>query len=394
LKSQDLISASSIYDIGPYGAVFEPAAMLTIYYNEQAVSGFENELKIYRYDESEGVWEIVPGQTLDTINNCIRVPITHLSLYSLLVARVAAAIEMPNADITQPNQGSFVSGNVEIKGTAKGQFFNNYKVEFLPYLGGEWTMIGDAISYEVESNTLAVWNTTGFDGPYTLRLTAANQFGDAAIRIITLLVDNAPPYGTAISVGNPKYRDADTLPYIITSLTPFYFTARDSQTDNIAASGVHHVEWLLNGETQWHPAENYKFTVPSSYPDGVYTIHYRAVDNAGNVEDSKSITVILDNNPPEVKLVYPSKEDKGICKVVNSDTIPIMGIINDANFLNYRIIMQAIGETPFVETLISQTSVGSGTQVLAVIERNQYRDGWYYILITSDDKLYNTSYDS
>ena len=56
--------------------------------------------------------------------------------------------------------------------------------------------------------------------------------------------------------------------------------------------------------------------------------------------------------------------------------------------------MQAIGETPFVETLISQSSVGSGTQVLAVIERDPYKDGWYYILITSDDKLYNTSYDS
>jgi len=394
LKSQDLISASSIYDIGPPGAVFEPAAMLTIYYNKQAVAGFESELKIYKYDESEDKWEIVPGQVLDTVNNCIRVPITHLSLYSLLVPRDVAGIGMPMAEIIRPAQGSFVSGNVNIIGIAKGQFFSNYKLEYLPYLGDEWTMIGNAISYEIDSETLAVWNTSGLNGSYTLRLTAANRFGDAAVKITTLLADNASPFGTAISIGNPKYRETDTLPYIVTSSTPFYFMVKDSETNNVVASGVHHVEWLINGETQWHVAENYKFTILSSYSDGIYTIYYRAVDNAGNVEDSNSIMVVLDNNPPDIRLIYPAKGAIGISSVINSDTASIIGVIGDANFLNYRISILAIGETPFAETLISQDIIEEGTQTLAVLNRSRFADGWYLISIVSDDKLYNTSYDS
>jgi len=72
-------------------------------------------------------------------------------------------------------------------------------------------------------------------------------------------------------------------------------------------SGVNATYYRLN-EGEW---ETYvePFTIES---DDNYVIEYYSVDNAGNVEDVKSVEFKIDQTPPEIDLVWEAYEEDGI----------------------------------------------------------------------------------
>jgi len=63
-------------------------------------------------------------------------------------------------------------------------------------------------------------------------------------------------------------------------------------------SGVARTEFSTDGGATWEPYTG-ALTLAS---DGVKTIHYRSVDNAGNVEAAQSLTVKIDQTAPTVSL--------------------------------------------------------------------------------------------
>jgi len=63
-------------------------------------------------------------------------------------------------------------------------------------------------------------------------------------------------------------------------------------------SGVARTEFSTDGGTTWEPYTGALALVS----DGVKTIHYRSVDNAGNVEAAQSLTVKIDQTAPTVSL--------------------------------------------------------------------------------------------
>jgi|GEM_PF-5865246 len=217
--------------------------------------------------------------------------------------------------------------------------------------------------------------------------------------------DTTPPSTSIHSIGEPKYDYGDGTPLVVTSHTPFIFTALDSGT---IPSGISHTECTLDNDTAWliatqtgedtfTGAKIFTFFISQTYSNGMHTIYYRSVDNAGNIEDSRSITVILDNTSPVATLLYPSKEDIGICKVINSNTVSIIGTTIDAHFSSYRIELKAMreGDTPSDWTTINESESQKETQVLGVWNTLQFtRSRWYYIRVVSSDKVNNTSIDT
>ncbi|PIZ15906.1 hypothetical protein COY52_08565, partial [Candidatus Desantisbacteria bacterium CG_4_10_14_0_8_um_filter_48_22] len=407
LSSQNLAPIGSFYDLQPEGVLFDPPAAFTITYTDTDAQLLgEDNLWIYAYDDAGDTWVRVADQQKDVDNNTITILINHLSIYALLFSKAEVNITPPVAQITSPAQMTLVGNNVEIKGTAKAMLFGNYRLEYgAGAFPDTWTLIEPVYGYPVDSSTLTIWNTTGLEGIYTLKLTVANRIGDTASTQVTLYIDNTPPSTTTLTIGNPKYDYGNGTPFVVTSHTPFMLTCLDS---GLIPSDILQAEYAVDTDTSWAAcvytgedtltgAKLFVFTIPETYPDAEHTIYYRSVDNVGNYEDSKSVTVILDNTSPTAALIYPSKQDVGICKVINSNTVSIIGTTTDIHFSLYRIELKAMrdGDTPADWTTINEAELQKETQSLGVWNTTQFtKNRWYYIRIVSTDKVNNTTIDT
>lgn len=80
-------------------------------------------------------------------------------------------------------------------------------------------------------------------------------------------------------------------------------------------SGVARTEFSTDGGATWGPyTGNLSFV-----SDGVKTVHYRSVDNAGNVEAAQSLTVRIDQTAPAISL----SADPSVIWPPNGKTVPV-----------------------------------------------------------------------
>ena len=79
------------------------------------------------------------------------------------------------AKIDYPYDYAIVSGDVAILGTASGDSFENYTLEYgLGYSPGVWLNIKNS-DVPVSEDTLGIWNSSGLTGLFTLKLTVGDQ---------------------------------------------------------------------------------------------------------------------------------------------------------------------------------------------------------------------------
>jgi hypothetical protein len=80
-------------------------------------------------------------------------------------------------------------------------------------------------------------------------------------------------------------------------------------------SGVARSEFSTDGGATWEPyTGNLSFV-----SDGVKTVHYRSIDNAGNVEAAQSLTVRIDQTAPAISL----SADPSVIWPPNGKTVPV-----------------------------------------------------------------------
>ncbi|MCK4665438.1 hypothetical protein KAU33_01730, partial [Candidatus Dependentiae bacterium] len=128
---------------------------------------------------------------------------------------------------------------------------------------------------------------------------------------ITVIVDNTKPV-SGISIGIPKYISGNNK--YVTSNTPFTITTVEN------GSGLNKIQYSTSADSQGDNSDwieyNTAFTF-SGFGEGQHTISYRGVDNLGNTEQVKTITVIVDDSSPETTIAYaPSREDNGTIYVI------------------------------------------------------------------------------
>jgi sialidase-1 len=80
-------------------------------------------------------------------------------------------------------------------------------------------------------------------------------------------------------------------------------------------SGVARTEFSTDGGATWEPYTGNLALLS----DGIKTIHYRSVDNAGNVEAAQSLTVKIDQTAPTISL----SADPSVVWPPNGKTVPI-----------------------------------------------------------------------
>jgi hypothetical protein len=98
------------------------------------------------------------------------------------VTPTPVALEPLQARLVEPLPGSVVSGDVLVMGSADGQGFARYMIEYAPGNSPnaeDWQPLGPEITTPVSGGLLATWQTGGLTpGTYTLRLRVFDTLGD------------------------------------------------------------------------------------------------------------------------------------------------------------------------------------------------------------------------
>ncbi len=96
--------------------------------------------------------------------------------------------------IGEPMIGARLKGKVVIKGNARGGNFRAYKVDVAAEAKPDtWIPIGGEHGNQVSNGDLEVWDTAGFEGLYTLRLAVLGNDGGVQTNEIRVVIDNTPP---------------------------------------------------------------------------------------------------------------------------------------------------------------------------------------------------------
>jgi membrane carboxypeptidase/penicillin-binding protein len=110
----------------------------------------------------------------------------------------------PLADVHISSPGLFadVRGNIQVTGSAAGEDFSYYRLEYGQGLDPQvWIQIGEDVTHPVEEGVLASWDSSGVDGLVALRLLVVQNDQSVKIAVSQLSVDNTPP---KISVVTPQ----------------------------------------------------------------------------------------------------------------------------------------------------------------------------------------------
>jgi hypothetical protein len=147
------------------------------------------------------------------------------------------------------------------------------------------------VAYEYTTNGGSSWQSTGStfdstsvaDGNVQLHVVATDAAGNTTTSApLTKLVDNTKPSTT------------DNAPSGWQS-SPVTVTLSPSD----AGSGVNVTEYSIDGNPSYTVGTSVTIPAPSDGSnDGTHTIAYFSVDNAGNIENVRSATVLIDATPP------------------------------------------------------------------------------------------------
>ncbi len=96
--------------------------------------------------------------------------------------------------ITSPKIFSYVSGSVDIQGTAGGDGFQYYRLQVGKGVNpAQWLQIGEDISTPVSKGSLMKWDTRNLEGLYAIQLTVIQKDNRIENTYTQVTVDNQPP---------------------------------------------------------------------------------------------------------------------------------------------------------------------------------------------------------
>ncbi|MCC6147296.1 MAG: penicillin-binding protein [Anaerolineaceae bacterium] len=181
---------------------------------------------------------------------------------------------LPDVEIAAPAIFSYVSDQVEIRGTAAGEGFVSYRVQIGEGLNPRnWIQLGDEETKPVQDGVLARWNTRGQEGLYAVQLLVLR--GDQRIdsTVIQVTVDNTPP---EVHITYPfpgqQFDSADKRPV----------TFQTQVSDNL---GLAKVEWYVDGNKVGDSTQT-PYSAAWQTEKGKHVLTLKAFDVAGNTTEA------------------------------------------------------------------------------------------------------------
>ena len=190
---------------------------------------------------------------------------------------IQALVLQPGVKINSPEIFSYVKGSLNIGGTAGGENFLAYRLQAGKGLNPEnWIQIGEEKTSPVEEGLLGVWDASGLDGLYAIRLAVQRSDNQVETAIIQVTVDNSPPQA---AIFYPF--QGEEIPYSYGKQVNFSL----EYADNV---GVSRVEWVLDGDLL-AGLDQEPFIYSWTVQRGSHTLFARVVDLAGNQAESLTV---------------------------------------------------------------------------------------------------------
>ncbi len=176
--------------------------------------------------------------------------------------------------ISTPTLLMQVSGQVELYGSAAGEGFSHYRLQFGQGENPqEWTQIGEDSYQPVQNGKLGTWDTTDLDGIYVIELLIVKQDLQLEKAITLVNVDNIAPQVQIIA---PKENERFT--YQANQSIILQADAKDNQT-------IQTVEFYLDDQlllTLYAPP----YMSSWQAEPGQHTLRVTAYDGAGNLGET------------------------------------------------------------------------------------------------------------
>ncbi|HET7010227.1 MAG TPA: transglycosylase domain-containing protein [Anaerolineales bacterium] len=189
----------------------------------------------------------------------------------------------PDVTILEPEPFALLRGNVSVRGSAKGEDFDVYRVRYGRGLNPrEWVQIGEDGTRPVVRASLAQWNTTELDGLYTLQLVVVRSDGTIHAAVVPVTIDNQAP---VVSLILPEPETVFTWPDTAEILL---------QAQVADAVGVVRVDFLVDGAVVGTtPSEPWSMRWPLGRA-GEHRLTATATDEAGNVGVSEVVVIVIE----------------------------------------------------------------------------------------------------
>jgi len=242
--------------------------------NWLTVSGTEK----WSYNSSEVKWTsgdqyIIRSRAVDKVDN-IEIPKSGIEFYY--------DDQLPSCSITINNNDNFTTTPDVILSLQHEDFDSGIIDMSFSLDGKDWS------SWEIINSVKSLDLPTG-DGEKIIYYRVRDLTGNIAEPVFdTIIFDSTPPEDLSIVINDgTEFTNSIDINIIL--------TAKD------ITSGINSISFSYNGK-DWLAWENFtplKFiTLPKNSEDGNKTIFFRAIDNAGNLADPVSDSIIFDNTPP------------------------------------------------------------------------------------------------
>ncbi|MBN1537889.1 MAG: transglycosylase domain-containing protein [Anaerolineales bacterium] len=179
-----------------------------------------------------------------------------------------------NVKITSPTTFAYVGGEVDIKGTAKGDGFQYYRLQVGKGVNpSQWLQIGEDVMKPVSDGLLMKWDTSQLDGLYAIQLTVIQNENRIENTFSQVTVDNQPP---DLSIIYPQDKQKITLN------GSSKVTIQLDINDNL---GIDQVDILID-EKSIATLYQSPFAYSWEAKMGDHTLLVKAIDMAGNISES------------------------------------------------------------------------------------------------------------
>jgi membrane peptidoglycan carboxypeptidase len=186
---------------------------------------------------------------------------------------------LPEVRITSPAMFADGRGRIKILGTAAGMDFVSYRLEYGQGLYPQaWVQIGADSTTPLTAAALGMWDTTGLDGLYALRLMVMRKDQRVDQAVVQVTLDNTSPQ---VAISYPQ------LGQVISLGQEPQVALQAQVNDPFLAKVAFYVDGVLFGESDTAP-----FGVVWQARSGSHTLHVRATDRAGNTADASLIFTV------------------------------------------------------------------------------------------------------
>ena len=254
---------------------------------------------------------------------------------------------LPEVDITNPEEGSILKGEVKLECEAEDGESGVEAVVF--YIDHKEVQNSTALSFN--------WNTSGYtEGTHEIRVVVFDKAWNREEESIEVKVDNTPPI---IEIVSPEKEYLRAVVRIKVNVT-----------EN--GSGINYIDFKIKGESRQNSTKDFYRWDTRSEEDGPgYEIEVVVRDKAGN-ENSTVRVVMVDNTPPEIGFINPK------------DGEAISGI-----YLVEAEVSDKGSGRDYTRFYLDDDLMKNSTATTFNWNTSGYQDGWYTLRVEAFDKAGN-----